>query len=149
MRGDMMSNQHADNDKPVGKTASVGFQIGVRRTLPITPEQAWSFLTSPEGLRLWIGTVSGLSFKEGETFTSEEGITGQFRVVKPEKQLRLKWGRKDWEKLSTLQIRLIPMKPDRTTISFHQENLDHSGTRDQMKQLWENALNEMIERTAH
>ncbi|MGO4541889.1 SRPBCC family protein [Paenibacillus sp. 2TAB19] len=144
-----MSNQHADKDKPVGKTASVGFQIGVRRTLPITPEQAWSFLTSPEGLRLWIGTVSGLSFKEGETFTSEEGITGQFRVVKPEKQLRLKWGRNDWEKLSTLQIRLIPIKPDRTTISFHQENLDHSGTRDQMKQFWENALNEMIEWRAH
>jgi uncharacterized protein YndB with AHSA1/START domain len=125
----------------VGQTASVGFQVGVRRTLPISPEQVWSFLTSPEGTKLWLGNVSPLSFNEGEVFTSDEGISGQLRIVKPFRQLRLKWGRKDWEKPSTLQIRLLSNHPDRTTISFHQENLDHPNTREQMKLYWENVLN--------
>lgn len=35
--------------KPAGLTASVGFQIGVRRTLPVSPERAWELLTAPKG----------------------------------------------------------------------------------------------------
>lgn len=142
-----MNNQNPGSYKQVGRTASAGFQVGVRRTLPISPEQAWSFLTSPEGLKLWLGNVSGLAFNEGETFTSAEGITGQFRVVKPLLQLRLKWGKKDWAKPSTMQIRLIASKPDQTTVSFHQENLEHPHMREQMKQYWEEVLNEMRQQT--
>lgn len=133
----------------VGQTASAGFQVGVRRTFPISPEQAWEFLTSSEGLQLWIGNVSILKFNEGETFTSDEGITGQFKVVKPFRQLRLKWGKKGWNKPSTLQIRLISDKPDKTTISFHQENLDHPNTREQMKLYWEDVLTAMREKTSY
>ncbi|EJL26163.1 SRPBCC domain-containing protein [Brevibacillus sp. BC25] len=138
-----MKNPNTESSKIVGQTAATGFQVGVRRTMPITPEQAWAFLTSSEGVKLWLGHVSSLTFSEGETFTSSEGISGQFRVVKPFQQFRLKWSMKDWEKPSTLQIRLISDKPDRTTISFHQENLDHSNTREQMKLHWEEVLNEI------
>lgn len=133
----------------VGQTASAGFQVGVRRTFPISPEQAWEFLTSSEGLQLWLGNVSFLKFNEGETFTSVEGITGQFNVVKPFRQLRLKWGKKGWNKPSTLQIRLISDKPDKTTISFHQEYLDHPNTREQMKLYWEDVLTAMREKTSY
>ncbi|SDE22787.1 Activator of Hsp90 ATPase homolog 1-like protein [Paenibacillus sp. UNCCL117] len=136
-----------ESRKLVGQTASTGFQVGVRRTLPISPERAWTFLTSPEGIELWLGHVSPLAFTEGEMFTSDEGIFGQFRVVKPFKQLRLKWGKKDWEKPSTLQIRLLSNHPDRTAISFHQENLDHPNTREQMKLQWENVLDAIRRKT--
>ncbi|NRR02318.1 SRPBCC domain-containing protein [Brevibacillus sp. RS1.1] len=138
-----MKSQNPESNKIVGQTAATGFQVGVRRTMPITPEQAWAFLTSSEGAKLWLGDVANLTFSEGETFTSSDGISGQFRVVKPFRQFRLKWSMKDWEKPSTLQIRLISDKPDRTTISFHQENLDHMNTREQMKLHWEEALNEI------
>jgi len=138
-----------ENVRMVGQTASTGFQVGVRRTLPISQEQAWAFITSSEGLKLWLGTVSFLTWKVGETFTSDEGITGQFRVVKPLKQIRLKWGKTGWDKPSTLQIRLISDKPDRTTISFHQENLDQPNTREQMKLYWEEVLIAIKEKTSH
>ncbi|MGF9906170.1 SRPBCC family protein [Brevibacillus porteri] len=138
-----MKDQNTESRKIVGQTAATGFQVGVRRTMPITPEQAWAFLTSSEGVKLWLGHVSNLTFSEGETFTSSDGISGQFRVVKPYQQFRLKWSMKDWEKPSTLQIRLLSDKPDRTTISFHQENLDHMNTREQMKLYWEEVLNEI------
>ncbi|NQF14712.1 SRPBCC domain-containing protein [Brevibacillus sp. HB1.3] len=138
-----MKSQNPESSKIVGQTAATGFQVGVRRTMPITPEQAWAFLTSSEGAKLWLGDVANLTFSEGETFTSSDGISGQFRVVKPFRQFRLKWSMKDWEKPSTLQIRLISDKPDRTTISFHQENLDHENTREQMKLHWEEVLNEI------
>ncbi|MCE0450031.1 SRPBCC domain-containing protein [Brevibacillus sp. AF8] len=138
-----MKKQNTESPKIVGQTAGTGFQVGVRRTMPITPEQAWAFLTSSEGVKLWLGHVPSLSFSEGEAFTSSDGISGQFRVVKPFRQFRLKWSMKEWEKPSTLQIRLISDKPDRTTISFHQENLDDMNTREQMKLHWEEVLNEI------
>ncbi|WJQ83032.1 SRPBCC family protein [Brevibacillus brevis] len=138
-----MKSQNPESNKIVGQTAATGFQVGVRRTMPITPEQAWAFLTSSEGAKLWLGDVANLTFSEGETFTSRDGISGQFRVVKPFRQFRLKWSMKEWEKPSTLQIRLLSDKPDRTTISFHQENLDHMNTREQMKLHWEEVLNEI------
>lgn len=138
-----MGNPYADRGKAVGQTASTGYQIGVRRTLPISPEQAWAFLVSIEGAKLWLGTVGPLHYSEGENFSSREGISGQFRVVKPLRQLRLKWGLKDWEKPSTLQIRLISDQPNKTTISFHQENLDHPSTRETMKLRWEGVLGQI------
>ena len=143
-----MKHQNMESRKLVGQTASTGFQIGVRRTFPISPERVWSFLTSPEGTKLWLGNVSPLAFSEGERFASEEGISGELRVVKPFRQLRLKWGKKDWVKPSTLQIRLLSNHPDRTTISFHQENLDHPNTREQMKQHWENVLSAIWQKTS-
>ncbi|TKI56780.1 SRPBCC domain-containing protein [Brevibacillus antibioticus] len=143
-----MKKQNTESSKIVGQTAAAGFQVGVRRTMPITPEQVWAFLTSSEGVKLWLGHVSNLTFSEGETFTSSDGISGQFRVVRPFRQFRLKWSMKEWEKPSTLQIRLLSDKPDRTTISFHQENLDHMNTREQMKLHWEEVLNEIRQKVS-
>lgn len=135
--------------KLVGQTASVGFQVGVRRTLPISPERAWTFLTSPEGVKLWLGEVPPLAYRVGETFESKEGISGEFRVVKEIQQLRLRWRKKDWAFTSTLQIRLLPTNSGKTTISFHQEKLDHSKTRDEMKKQWEAVLKAIAEKIAN
>ncbi|MCR2807607.1 SRPBCC domain-containing protein [Paenibacillus soyae] len=138
-----MGNSQYTAQKPVGKTAKSGFQIGVRRTLPISPEQAWAYLTSLEGTRLWMGTVTNLTWNEGDCFASAEGVSGELRVVKTLSQLRLKWEREDWAKPSTLQIRLLPGKPGHTTISFHQEHLEDENTREEMKVFWENVLREI------
>ncbi|SYX81870.1 SRPBCC domain-containing protein [Paenibacillus alvei] len=143
-----MASRRTISNKIVGLTASTGYQVGVRRTLLISPERAWQYLTSAEGLKLWIGTVPPLSFSVGETFRSAEGISGQFRVVKPFQQLRLRWARKEWGEPSTLQIRLLSNQPDKTTISFHQENLDHPVVREQMKFHWEDVLAAIREETS-
>lgn len=36
--------------KPVGQSLSAGFQVGVRRTFPITVEDAWDLITSTKGI---------------------------------------------------------------------------------------------------
>lgn len=114
-----MNKNHSELDKKVGQTIAAGIQVGVRRTFPISLEQAWGFLTSDEGIRLWIGDVESLIINEGESFISREGVTGQFIVVKPHHQVRLRWRKKEWEQPSTLQIRLISNPSGKITISFH------------------------------
>lgn len=130
--------------KPVGQTAAAGFQVGVRRTFPITQEDAWDLLLSPKGLACWLGDLSSLDLRVGQSFQTGEGNIGELRVVKPLHQLRMRWQRKLWSKPSTLQIRLLPGQEGRTTISFHQENLEDLHMREQMKLHWETVLTELM-----
>lgn len=131
--------------KPVGLTAAAGFQVGVRRTLPITQEEAWRLLISPEGLSLWLGEVETLELARGTAFATREGNHGELRVVKPMHQLRMSWQRAGWSASSTLQIRLLPTKQGGTTISFHQEKLKDLYAREQMKAHWEDVLHRLKE----
>ncbi len=54
----------------VGQTKDVGFQIGVRRTFASRSQQVWEVMTSDEGVKLWLGDVSGLRLMEGEIYQS-------------------------------------------------------------------------------
>lgn len=131
--------------KPAGLTAASGFQIGVRRTLPVSPERAWELLTAPEGLRLWLGGLPSLP-QQGEAYLTEDGTSGQLRVLKPLSQLRMTWQPQDWEHASTVQIRLLPASSGKTTISFHQEKLEDAFRREEMKHRWEQVIAKLEER---
>lgn len=126
----------------VGQTKTAGFQIGVRRTHSVSQEKAWEFLISEVGLRKWLGVDTALDFQPGEKYQSDKA-EGEIRIVKPHEQLRLTWRRADWEKPSTVQIRIIPKDADKTTISFHQENMSDENVREEMKEYWEAAQDEL------
>ncbi|OZB93561.1 SRPBCC domain-containing protein [Paenibacillus sp. XY044] len=133
--------------KPVGLTAAAGFQVGVRRTFPVSREAAWSLLTSPEGMMVWLGELPSLDFKPGSTYTSKEGNHGEIRVVKTGEQIRMTWQRPGWNHPSTVQIRLLVAKTG-TTISFHQEKLTDIWQREQMKAYWEEAADRIRQQLA-
>ncbi len=134
-----------DNEKIIGQTKSVGFQIGVRRTFPISQEQAWALITTTEGVRTWLGEDTPVIFEPGYKYHSKTG-TGEIRIVKPLEQLRLTWQKKEWSKPSTVQIRILPKEHNKTTISFHQEHLSDQTVREEMKGHWESVLDLIKER---
>jgi uncharacterized protein YndB with AHSA1/START domain len=80
-------------------------------------------LSKVVGLRLWLGDLDNLDLKIKGTYRTKEGKTGEIRVAKPSEQLRLTWRRAEWDKPSTLQIRLLKAGEGRTTVAFHQEQL--------------------------
>nr|WP_275984001.1 SRPBCC domain-containing protein [Paenibacillus hamazuiensis] len=131
--------------KPVGQTADAGVQIGVRRTLPVSKEQAWAFLLSPEGLRLWIGELSSLPLQAGERFMSADSTSGQIKSVVPMQKIRMSWQPKEWDNPSTLQLYVLSSGSNKTTISFHQEKLDDIYMREAMKSHWEQVLDKIRE----
>lgn len=130
---------------PTGVTKDAGVNIGIRRTVEASPDQLWRFLTSPQGLPLWIGKVPAFSPQKGFQFESEEGITGKIAVVIPNNKLRLTWKRPEWDKPSRLQLYLLPAKSGKTTIAIHQEMLEDVYMRELMRRHWEEAINRIIE----
>lgn len=126
-------------ERPVGKTKDVGFQVGVRRTVPIDYREAWQLVTSGDGLQAWLGDAPPLAFEEGETYELGDGATGEIRVFAPESHVRLTWQPGDWPRPSTIQVRVID-KGDRSVIAFHQEHLPDTDARENRKAHFKDAL---------
>ena len=126
-----------------GQTKDVGFQFGIRKTFSISPEEAWQFLFSAIGLKIWLGELNN-PFEIDQSFKTESGIEGKIRVFKPNSHIRMSWKKSGWENESTLQIRVIDNK-GRTTISFHQEKLSGPGQREEMKAYWRKVIDKLAE----
>lgn len=123
----------------VGLTKDVGWQIGVRRTLPIASAAAWRMVTSPEGVDLWLGGDPGLRWEKGKSYQLEDGSSGEVRVFTPDSNLRITWQPGDWARASTIQVRVVP-KGEKTVIVFHQEHLPGPVEREERRQHFISAL---------
>ena len=121
----------------VGQTARSGFQIGVRKTLPFTPDEIWSAVLSPEGTSVWLG--GPVEITEDVTYRLEDGTSGTIRVYTPGSHVRLTWQPPGWSQASVVQVRVIPAKTG-TTLSFHQEQLAGSAEREAMREHWDRVI---------
>ncbi len=60
-----------------GQTRDTGFQVGVRRTLPLSPEDAWRLVTSPAAVREWLGDGAEVEWERGRTYALADGAAGE------------------------------------------------------------------------
>lgn len=132
------------NQRIIGQTKDVGFQVGVRRTFSISQEKAQELIASKEGLDLWLGESTSIILEPGQKYITKTGA-GEIRIVKPLEQLRLTWQKEEWEKPSTVQVRIISKASNKTTISFYQEKLADKNVREEMKVYWGEILDGVTE----
>lgn len=128
-------------EKQVGQTKDVGFQFGLRKTFPVSSEEMWNFLFSEKGLKIWLGKLK-TEFELKKHYETENGITGFVRVFNPYSHIRINWKKKDWNNLSTVQIRVLNNK-EKSTFSIHQEKLLDAEQRAEMKEYWNVIMNKV------
>ena len=128
-------------ENQVGKTKDLGFQFGIRKTIPVSTEKIWDFLFSENGLKIWLGKLN-TELELKKEFKTENGISGLVRVFKPNSHIRLNWKPKNWENMSTVQIRVIG-DDNKTTIAIHQEKLLNSEQRNEMKKYWTEIMDKL------
>ncbi|MEM6525075.1 MAG: ATPase [Bacteroidota bacterium] len=119
----------------VGKTKDVGYQFGIQKTFLISAKQAWDFMFSDDGLKIWLGELQ-TDFSLRENYRTKSGIAGFVRIFEPYSHIRMNWKKKHWENISTVQLRVIGKNDNKTTISFHQEKLLDSNQRLEMQVFW-------------
>ncbi len=127
---------------PVGKTKTQGWEIGVRRTLPIGTAEAWEALMKQPGLGYWLGHGVRPVFKKGDTFKTTEGTEAEIRSYEQGSLIRMRWQPPDWDFASTLQVRVQPAKMG-ATISFHHEKLENSDQREAMRRHWSEVMDKL------
>src|SRR5690606_9346927 len=117
-------------EKPVGLTRDAGWQFGLRKTFPFSQKYLWDFLFSEQGLKLWLGELEeALSIKQ--PYRTQQGIEGTVRVFNPYSHVRMTWKKKEWQNVSTVQVRVMGSN-EKAVISFHQEKMADSIQRDEM-----------------
>ena len=107
-----------------GKTKHVGWQVGARRTLPLSLGQAWDLLTGQPWLRRWSGLAA---------FDPDDPTV---RSLTAERVARVR------AQSSLIQLRLRPAATG-TTIAFHEEHLPDEQTRTQRKVHWNQLLDDL------
>jgi uncharacterized protein YndB with AHSA1/START domain len=113
--------------QPVGLTKDAGWEVGVRRTMDCSREEAWRLLTSREGLRCWLGEPEGWALEPGAHFLLPDGTQGEVRVVSAS-HLRITWKPPGWPRPSTIQVRALA-SGTRAVLAFHQERLPDADAR--------------------
>lgn len=124
-------------------TGASGWQVGLQRTIPAAPDRAWSWLLSPTGLQAWLGAADALPLAAGESYSTEDGASGEVLIVEPLEQLRLTVQQAGWEHLSTVHIRLTAVESGPTTVNVHHEQLASEEIRGAVKERWETALRQL------
>ncbi|HEU0297838.1 MAG TPA: SRPBCC domain-containing protein [Longimicrobium sp.] len=131
-----------------GETADTGFQIGLQRTLPLAPDEAWTLVTSAEGVRAWLGGEPKMRWQKGERYALQDGTTGEVRVFKPGSHLRMTWQPEGWPRPSTIQVRVVPASGGRSVLSFHQEHLPGPAEREARRAFFEAAADALQQQIA-
>ncbi|HEX2984099.1 MAG TPA: SRPBCC domain-containing protein [Ignavibacteriales bacterium] len=129
-------------EKIVGLTKDAGFQFGLRKTFPLSVEEVWGFMFSKEGISIWLGNMDISVLEKDTEYKTKKGIEGVVKVFKPYSHIRMRWKKKDWENVSTLQIRVMPTG-NKATIGFHQENMLNAAQREKMKAYWNGIMEEL------
>jgi uncharacterized protein YndB with AHSA1/START domain len=122
---------------PTGLTKDAGWELGVRRTVPLPVEDVWDYLLGP-GRRRWLGDTE-LGTTKGDRYNTPDGTRGEVRGFADRAKVRLTWQPADWAHDSTLQVTVRPAASG-TTIGFHQERLADEGERERMLAHWNQVL---------
>jgi uncharacterized protein YndB with AHSA1/START domain len=126
-------------EKIVGLTKDAGFQFGLRKTFPLSVEEVWDFMFSKEGINIWLGKTDIPVLEKDTEYKTKDGIEGVVKVFKPYSHIRMRWKKRNWENISTLQMRVMPAG-NKATISFHQENMLNAAQREEMKTCWNDVM---------
>lgn len=127
--------------RAVGQTKDVGFEIGVSRTVPHPIEQVWEFLVSERGTAVWLGPGARLGTERGTRYTTEDGTTGELRGFRPGDRVRLTCRPAGWTHDTTVQVVVAAAaSPGRTRVTFHQEWLADAVERESQRAHWQSVL---------
>ena len=119
----------------VGLTQDAGWEIGVSRTVDVPLQRVWDYLTSPDGVRRWLGSGLELPAEKGTRFRTDDGTHGEVRSYHPTGRLRLTWQPAGWDHSSTVQV-TVSDRSGRTSVRFHQEKLADADERSRQREHW-------------
>jgi uncharacterized protein YndB with AHSA1/START domain len=123
-----------------------GWRIKVRRYLPISRETAWHFLTSPQGIAVWLGEEADIEFKDGAVYQLANGTCGKIAQCVPYSHLMIVHTAVDGTPTAQIQVHL-QSRGDHTLCSFHEHHIPDETARDERGQFYLRVL-DAIERAA-
>src|SRR5690606_39027572 len=92
-------------ERPIDLTKDVGWQFGIRRTIPSSKENVCDFMITNVGEQLWI-----------------KHVEKKFTILKPYSLIRTKWRLPGCDNNATILLRIMGNE-NKANIAFHVERL--------------------------
>lgn len=89
---------------PVGRTADVGWEIDVSRTVEAPAEAVWQWLVSDAGQQVWLGPGARAEPRLSGAVTVEGQVVGDVRGYRSGHRWRLSWRPPGWGHDVTTQV---------------------------------------------
>jgi len=128
----------------VGLTRDAGWQIGVSKTVDHPVGDVWRFITSPEGIAIWLGEGVTVLSELGEGYETTAGVRGETRSFRELDRLRLTWQPPGWSHDTTLQLTVTSVGAGRARLGVHQERLANADEREQQRKHWRDVVNALV-----
>jgi uncharacterized protein YndB with AHSA1/START domain len=130
--------------REVGRTRDAGWQIGVSKTIDRPVEEVWAFITSPEGMAIWLGEGVTVLSERGAGYQTTAGVHGETRSFRELDRVRLTWQPSNWTHDTTLQLAVRSAGPGRATLGVHQERLADAAEREQQRRHWQGVITALV-----
>lgn len=121
------------------KPKDLGFQVSVTKTFHVNTDVIWEFLLSEKGISIWFGEINFDNFEIQKPLITKNGIEGKLTVFVPNCHLRFKWKPKNWEKQSTVELRVTNSK-GKATIIFHHTGFFEIEQKEELRAYWKNVV---------
>jgi hypothetical protein len=122
------------NETPVGLTKTQRWEVGVSRTLPLTPAAAWDGLIRVLGLPE-VFLLENRTVPPPVMFETDDGTRAELRSHQPGSLLRMRWLPPGWAEASTLELRVNGAKSG-ARVSVHHELLPDAAARETLRAHW-------------
>lgn len=126
-----------------GSTPDGGFQVGVRKTLPLDHQQTWDLLITGPGGKLIFDAETGAPTEPGQRIMAEDGHEYELRTIKEGERMRLRRIDPETGKATIVQIYVEPGKTG-TSVGFHHEGLDDGEHREEMRAHWKRIADKLL-----
>ena len=128
-----------------GQNQKGRYTVTATKTAPLGQKKLWTFLTSEEGLNIWLKPLSPVNFKAKTSFEVPGEIYGEIRTMKAPTRARLSWNDQDWDKTTFVQLYLAPRNKDKCLLAFQHENLMDARAKEKMRLYWKGVMDELAE----
>lgn len=126
-----------------GQNAKGEYSTTATKSLSVSEKTAWKFLTSSEGLAMWLQPMSEFVLKPKQPFEIAGGIFGEVRTMLINRRLRLSWQDMEWNKITYVHLLIVPRPNQKCILAFQHEGLQTARQKTQMHQHWRKILEEV------
>ncbi len=126
-----------------GQSLKGDYSLTATKSMSITVEKLWRFVTSREGTQVWLKPLSPFSLRVGAEYECEGGIFGRVRTLKAPERVRLSWQDTDWPKPTMMAVMLIPRPGGKAVFVIQHDGFTSPALRETMRLHWKTAIAEL------
>lgn len=129
--------------KVAGRNLKGEYSITVTKTFKCDGKKLWKFVSSPEGIAMWLSPMSQVKLAPKTVYERDDGVYGEIRTMKAPERVRFTWQEGDEGKPTVVQLLTVHRKNGTSILCFNHEKLTDGRVKEQLREHWRSVLEQV------